>query len=418
MPSQLNSISGLSSSSAGFKIRRVASGLLPQQVRPDSNTQIHPETRPDNNGTARVETPVSSKEVPYTMIRTKASTNFSTPKFPLQGTPIDHYLRLLDSDRVTIRNEKIIGDNNEFDLPSAQMFADRNLDPEFFEKHIMNQPDFEKLVDEPDIEFDPSDHDISDTSPSVHREERANARASTALDRSPPKLDSYVSSLTRTPRRKSPLRQVVGISSNVKSVAEEIADEIARSGATKSKTAEEILVQINSSVEKLRENDNTFLEALDADEDSDEDKDILKSLDDILPKEPSPLKSQLGVSATPRNDQVLPEPIDGIRSQPLNIPNLNDSAEIPQKSLTRRQLGTSRKLSGKYARDVLRKRKIKNGAPYGFWQKEKWAKLKQLMQLSIPREVIANSKLVMQDLQCGKKELADRIYFLEHHKRP
>lgn len=410
MPSQLNTHTGLPSSSTGFKIRRVASGLLPQQVRPNSSRQIHSDIRSDINDVEGIETPVSLKESKgksNDAIHARVSASYSTPKIPSHGTPItDHYQEFLKSDRDMIRNEKIIGHQNEIGLSSAQKLAERNLDPEFFETHIMNQPDLERLMNEPDIEFDPSDHDVSDTSPSMHREERANLRASAFLDRSPPKTGHYVSSLTRTPRRRSPLRQVVGISSSVKSVAEEIADEIARSGATKSKTTQEILDQINSSVERLREKENTFL---DVEEDSEEERDILKSLDDILPKEaaskPPPLSS--GNPAEQRDDQIFP----AVGS------SAEKKEEVPQRSARRNELGTRRKLSGKYARDVLRKRKIKNGGPYGSWSKEKWNKLKRLVKLSIPREVLANSKLVMQDLQCSKKELADRIYFLDNHKR-
>lgn len=441
MPSLLDSNTSLPSSSAGFKIRRLASGLLPQQVRPDSHRQIPSDIRSNADHDARIETPVSLKESTRKsndVLRARITTSYSTPKFPAHGTPIDHYQRFLDGDRDLIQNDKLIEDHNEIGMSSAQRLADRNLDPEFFEKHIMNQPDINRIINEPDIEFDPSDREISDTSPSTHREERINARANTFLDRSPPKADpnNHLTALTRTPRRRSPLRQVIGISSSVKSVAEEIAEEIAQSGATKSKTTKEILEQINSSVERLREKDNSFMETLGAEEDSEDEKEILKSLDEFLPKEtytepPLSFSGNFTRTSEVRNETMPPiNQFETLKPRYLSPSlestghrsafegNANIASDGPLRLTKRNATKPCRKLSGKYARDVLRKRKLKRTGPYRDWSKENWAKLKRLIELSIPREILVNSKLVTQDLQCGKKELADRISFLENCKRP
>lgn len=432
MTSIRDSNTGLSSSSTGFKIRRVTSGLLPQQVNPGFGGQSQGEIFSDADDEARIETPVSLKGSSFVIhdaIR-NTQTSHSTPKLPASGTPLLNAHNHFTADNGESIQSHPVGHPNYF--RSSRKLADRDLDTGFYEKHIMNQSDNAR-IDKANVLFDPLNQEDRNHSP--HIVGFTYAKEGTHLHKNSLKSETsdFVSSLNRMPRKSSPLRQVVGVSSSMKSAAEEIADEIGRSGATKSKTTQEILDQINSSVERLRERDNTFVESLIDDEGSEDEREMLQSLDQFLVRKSADdsHNSFRRTSGPSHVDNDLLTPI-----KPLERPTVSQSKastdDATHEALLRTdhnaQLqGTSRlakrnaskpnrKLSGKYARDLLRKRKIKNKEAYEVWLKGKWNKLKRLILLSIPKEVLVNSKLVAHSLECGRRELIERIQFLESRK--
>lgn len=360
-----------------------------------------------------------------------APTNLSTP------TRIRKLLvSFSDEERQLIRTEKLISDHNVFSPQKQAGSPPRRIQNAVHRNSAgisaLNRPSLER-----DIEFDPSDRDLP--------EKGANALNGAVV------TEDYKQTVTRTPRRLSPLRkEIVASSSSSKSVAENI-DQIARSGATRSKSTQEILDQINSSIDRMREVEG---EPRKEDSDSDSDEGILRKLDSFLPKATSavetPSRSSKEYTKSPLWN--LPEisfpktsgpgPVDGkadvvqpaesVLTGNINNYDANRIKDSFPSSLTRSQKvlspvearklkrsKASRKsvgsLSGMYARNVLRKRK-QGTAEYESWLYEKWDKLKRLVELSVPRNVLVNNSLVLKELGCDKAELQQRIQFLERQR--
>ncbi|OVF09042.1 hypothetical protein A9F13_06g01793 [Clavispora lusitaniae] len=432
--------------SLGFTIRRVTSGLSPQQVRSEIGERFRRDASSDFED-ARIETPITIRESTQSWKDSRSAAESSSPKTN-GGEPhgaAERYQSFLLRERETIRNEHLIGKSTE------------SLSNQYGAGNTSSSLLTHKQPNEQEIEFDSSDREEVSSLPSKSHKEDMTSSASTNLLTNND-TDNYKTNLTRTPRKSSPLRKEVRVnSSSVKSAAEEIAGQIARSGATKSKSTQEIIDQINSSVERLRERDMATLVGADTDEESEDDGEILRSLDDFLPKVPSnilpendspdenspSLKINQSLRHSPthtnvsvqRNIPILnPSPLiqpasekkyTPLPSSPTRNPTSFKDTAVSLKneyssarSTKRRPETTSRKLSGKFARNMLRKRHSYKQNRYQNWSKRKWDKLKGLLASSIPKDVIINSSLVMEDLGCNRSELIERICFLEQGKLP
>lgn len=416
--------------SDGFTIRRVTSGLLPQQHvianRFSSESYGTAKMQDDDNDESdiefedsRIETPLSLKETTRSFAEngvhvrsttiplktsgdsnglstpTKARSSFSVTRRKLSGPDLaisEQNGDISEEEGEIIRNSKLIGDENEFSPRLAHTSPSRPMRTSVFNKPLV------------DVEFEPSDHDLP--------KERDNIFVS------PTKSKSEIKPLAaHTPRRLSPLRKEIVSSSS----ASDLVSKMAQSGATKPKTAREILQQINTSIDEMRAAD---IEAdIEADLEADEvpihvsgDEDILKSLDTYLPKVPStppqPMSSPVPKAVESLRKIVIPEkPPSPILS--LVAP---ETTELKRDKARRRP--TSRKLSGKYARDTLRKRKLTaTSGKYDAWLYDKWGRLRMLVELSVPNNVIINSTIVMKELGCKtREELAQRVRFLAARK--
>lgn len=370
-----------------------------------------------------------------------------------------------DEERELIRKEKLITDDNEFSprpqpgSPARRMRASlsstKPIQPPSFDSrsapgtngvHDSVQPILSaNVLLEKDLEFDPSDRELP--------EKRRNVFTSPER----PILEETYKQVTKTPQRLSPLRnEIIASSSSVKSTAEELANEIKRSGATRSRSTQEIIDQINTSIDRMRDIGG---EISSDDDGNDEEEEILRKLDLFLPKtsaaplDGSPSRRQNGNVASsglllnfserfagvpqdfaltpkdsalaPREPDLVPEraTIDSERIQvPLDyekLPSPDFSQPRSLKVSKRRAAATSRKLSGKYARDVLRKRKLTEpSGKYESWLHDKWDKLKRLVELSVPNNVIINNTVVLRELGCkNKEELAQRVKFLARNQK-
>lgn len=358
-----------------------------------------------------------------------------------------------DEERELIRKEKVITNNDEFSprgpgsSPARRMRLTFLDSQKLLDRSDIERSNFEIPVDK-DIEFDVSDRDLPEKGTSTTGNQK-----STAL------YEEYKQLVTKTPQRLSPLkREIIPSSNSVKSAAV-AADEIIRSGATRSKTAQEIIDQINSSIDKMREVEGVL--ASDHESDSDEEE-ILREIDSYLPKpmhkrgitplgspshvaEPHSISSLAAFNERIENEErnkseklaasphtiiargplVSPKPI----SPKLAIIDVDEAPETHEngnlilstrnsKVTKRRASAANRKLSGKYARDIFRKRKLTEPPrKYESWLYEQWDKLKRLVELSIPKNVLINSTIVLRDLGCkDKEELAQRIKFLSRRR--
>lgn len=360
-----------------------------------------------------------------------------------------------DEERELIRKEKVITDSNEFSPRGPGSSPARRMRSTFLDSQKpLDRTDVERsnfdipVEKEIEIEFDVSDRGLPEKGPSATGNQK-----STAL------YEEYKQLVTKTPQRLSPLkREIIPSSNSVKSAAV-AADEIIRSGATRSKTAQEIIDQINSSIDKMREVEGVF--ASEHESDSDEEQ-ILREIDSYLPKamrkkgitplgspshvaEPHSISSLAAFNERIENEErsnsekaaVSPQTI--VAPKPLFSPKpispklaAIDAEEAPEtheienlvlstrnsKVTKRRASAANRKLSGKYARDVFRKRKLTEPlGKYESWLYEKWDKLKRLVELSIPKNVLINSTIVLEDLGCkDKEELAQRVKFLSRRR--
>lgn len=383
----------------------------------------------------------STTTIPLVNDLTK-STNMSTPTRTRKRKAL---VSFSDEERELIRNEKVITDNNEFSPRGQVSSPAKRMRSTFLkpaDQHGPDMPVFEPISIEKDIEFDASDRDLPGRSTTT----TGNGQKGRAL------YEEYKLVVTKTPQRLSPLRkEILPSSSSVKSAVVE-ADEIMRSAATRSRTAQEIIDQINISIDKMRAVEGD-LESGESDESDDEE--ILRKIDSYLPKattkrgttplgspshvgEPHSISSlrefnknlENGekVSSIEKAAAPLFSPREIISPKPISPKLASFELEDPDDDKIRTQLSRSsngtklsasavnRKLSGKYARDVLRKRKLKE-PKYESWLHDRWDKLKRLVELSIPNNVIINSTIVLKDLGCkDKEELAQRIRFLSRER--
>ncbi|GEQ71248.1 hypothetical protein JCM33374_g4929 [Metschnikowia sp. JCM 33374] len=304
-----------------------------------------------------------------------------------------------------------------------------------------------------DMEFDSSDHDSPDKRKQTAKRSQSQLQkkdnAGDAVDvysESRVRGNNYIVNeakyTDRTPRRSSPLRNEVLPSSSMKSTASDMLDEIRRSGALKPRTVEEIQEQIESSIIRLEQSSSgqaseseSNMESSASQGESDND-DILEELEQYIPAEFKHRNSQsdeaeFGAeqSNSIQNREVSPPPQDEDQSPPISQPSISelsrvdlnvlpkDSSPIPR--VKRKRVLRTGKLSGKYARKLIKDNKKRAASKkYGDWSSEQWEKLKQLVESDVPNSVIANSDIVMKELKCNnKQELAQRVKFLESTRR-
>lgn len=409
-----------------------------------------------------------------------APTKLSTP---IRSRKRKALVSFSDEEREFIRNEKLISDENVFGprpqvgSPARRMKQAVGDSGFLLTSRLDTIPAFQK-----DMEFDPSDRDLPEKRDIVNGNNRVVSPKKPLVD------EAYKQQVTRTPQRRSPLRkEIIPSSSSIKSAAEEVAEEIARSGAFRSKSTQEIIDQINTSIDKMRESEGLMAPSL---EDESEEE-ILKSLDSYLPKSdrtqldgsPSRSRTKEVTSSTPllNFSRMLPsklnstpkfsEPVEtrselqnvevetvaekeqvqqpespvleglveslsrkllddssakdshadvkttSTSHKPVHEPPEHDSRQRTTKLASSNRNSTGKRLSGKYARDILRRRH-QTSKNYESWLYDRWDKLKRLVELSVPNNVLINNELVLKELGCkDKDELAQRIRFLVRHKK-
>ncbi|OBA21889.1 hypothetical protein METBIDRAFT_139613 [Metschnikowia bicuspidata var. bicuspidata NRRL YB-4993] len=325
------------------------------------------------------------------------------------------------------------------ELPPKEVLVDENnnltthptsLSPP--QKHLSG---FERDLNR--MEFDPSDYELPEKSMHALSSNRGMQKTVLprpyALDesvRKRPQISSVPSynlpnpphNADRTPRRLSPLKNVLIPSSGSRSSPSTMLEEIRNSGALQPRTAREIQDQINSSLRQLEQSDLTsesqdsssLSESEDdSDEDDSDEDDFLDHLGQYIPsvEKRKPTEHAPSVSedqSTKTVEQNLP-PADSLTAHLLPK---NDALHRVKRSRTRR----TGKLSGKYARKKIKDTRQKvSKKKYGDWLADQWDKLRRLLDLSVPNSVVANSYIVMRELNCtNKQELALRVKFLEN----
>lgn len=232
-----------------------------------------------------------------------------------------------------------------------------------------------------------------------------------------------------TPRRLSPLRKEVRPSSHNGSTTGDLVEEIKQSSALRSRSTQEILDQINSSMDRIRANETPQRSSSDTSSDSDElesgaespedelpDNDIrLQGLSDFVPQQ------VLENIRETRSQAASPAPVATDPSFPL----VNTDPTFPRAStdplFLRSHLPVGEELCRTRKRPlhtIPREKSTKKvkAASYGAWLFEKWDKLKRLVELPIPNSVIINNAIVMKELGCqNEQELQQRVEFLRRN---
>lgn len=396
----------------------------------------------------------------------KQSPIVSSPKYSAEET---------DPEAEIIRNLKLINDHNKF-VPDYQSHGSNvTMSPP---SNLKIRPlKFGNTSEKDDIEFDPSD--LENTTPKkalnilpsellkpmvasdVFSAQKPNDKVRTALFSpkvSNGKLSSDVFNPEVTPLRSTSESIVTNVKSNPQEILEndridedEIdIDRLTETVRSEGLTKEEIMEQINSSVNLLKEkdifrtkpdeipqfNDNEILAS--NDEEASSDDEILQELDSHLPRSellPSDRSGIRGFAKEISDDELeRRKPISKI-SSPVKI------LEAPE---TKRE---SNSLSGQYARHLMRKRREKvktkiqttlqsgdntslnvhvsntehsiTPEEYSEWPSQKWRKLQKLLDLpTLTEDIIINSDLVLNNLKCSsKQELKDRVQYLQEYRR-
>lgn len=404
-----------------FKLRRVTSGLLPQQhisgTEPNGSSitfgrekifdlaisrtvSDHDHT---SNGAFKESHPTQSEQPSFPRFsssKTVGSASFGAKRSHLQqpdGSGRKFYpnldARTFDREADFIRQNKLITDDNIF---SPQSTAGRGMRTSTFQDSMAANG----------LEFDPSDRElpvkVADVNlstrplpkndllvPKVHGPTNTAKRDQTHTE-----LEHPIAP-THTPRRSSPLRQVHSKDS-ANTTTEDVVNALSESSALRPKTTKEIFDQINSSIERFRvyenEKRNTY-SSLDESDVSNEEG-LYKSLDSILPRRDTKTKNL--IQGDKKSDQ-------------------RESSVLELGSPVR---GKKFKTFARYSAKNIKKPSIlkanKRESKFKPWTAERWKMLEALVLLSIPNSVIIHSKMVQSRLSCdSQKELAQRVQFLQ-----
>lgn len=424
-----------------FKVRRVTSGLLPQQHVPEqrgtnpfgSFELSRPEKSDDGDGkstystqmpkingsacntkldfdlTTTVHDKIRNNSLKQTNALLPTSTTIGSSQMePSQQTRppfMGKSVSITDAD--FMKQNKLILDDNVF---SPQSAAGRRTASKRF---------LDRTTDADDLEFDPSDRDLpekvlSSVGGNRIKEYRKDLQSLplVARQKSPPKarLRSHEehSITANTVKRSSPLRQVV-LRDSANTTAEEAVIAISESSALRPRTTKEIFDQINSSIEQFRVSDYEVLghyPQLDSSHESDED--ILKSLDSLLPSRKQRDKDTDSVDETPGRS---PAQKSASKQPESNVLELGSPGQ-------NRTLKMKKSRACKNARDTLGRSSRHKVSSYKAWSAEKWNMLAALVRLTVPNQVIIYSKIVQKKLGCeNKEELSLRVQFLVKQMR-
>lgn len=416
-----------------FKVRRVTSGLLPQQHflkkkptyyqnatrLPDKLTYDQREVQPsDIIGGHSLISDLLNRELRQNGLKYKGLLPSDAEELnPLKSKPVKTdakrvepmdqsteklnsiQMGIIDNEEAKIiRQSKIITEENVF---SPQSTAGRR-----FVQNRVSQP-----TDLEDLEFDPSDRDLPEKmSLKVSALRNDEFIHEESLSRSVPKLippqppstkRNEPQFLVNTPRRSSPLRNIL-LQDSAKTSTEDAVRNISESSVIRPKTTKEIFDQINSSMERFKYSDyggyGHNLESL-SDESDDE---ILRSLDLILPArkvKEADIVGSFDDAEKKATQTFIPRTLEN-KVLALGSPGQNRSHHSRPK----------------YNRKVSRDLKLRNQRSlkiYNAWTADKWARLEALVALSVPNSVIINNQAVQTKLGCAnKEELAQRIKFL------
>lgn len=399
-----------------FKIRRVTSGLLPQQhisssfkdhsaqvaktIANNGLTQLtHDDSKPPawtllgdgsldptHNGFESIDTRfVARPHIASSaddIQRTKSTTHHNS-KHPRREPS-------LSTDAEFIRQHKLISDSNVFSpsMPAGRMGL------------TLKKAPFDLRLE--DLEFDPSDRDLPEKHPrQIEAEDKKLQQVSNlgpTTTYNVPKslvLDQPVKA-TYTPRRSSPLRQILAKDS-ANTSTEEVIHLISESSALRPRTSKEIADQIHSSVERMRVIENVRSDSdVPATRFEDSDMKILQSLDVLLPPRSNTLEdgSKLVSNASHQKENIVLELGSPIQSRKFR----------------------TQKTSRKNTRDEINNgRNKRQRIQSKDWSQGQWGTLRKLVQLPIPDNAIINSKAVRRRLGCmNKKELTQRVQFLKN----
>ena len=302
-----------------------------------------------------------------------------------------------------IRLHKLISDDNVF---SPQKAAARGgARP----GDILRKPLLE------DLEFDPSDCELppkmSLAAPRALAAEKPAVAAPT--DEWKPSVDSPGGTQTIlqlnephfstcTPRNSSPLRRVQSMASADAS-GDDAINTLCESSALKPKTTKEIFEQINNSIERFRESElDNKLDSLESDQ---SEREVLRSLDTLLPAWDTVLHVRDRGPVPEDSPLNLGSPVE---KKSKSSRNARDSRDARDSVRTRNTMSINTATVNSLRRATGRRAKH-----YKTWTAESWRKLEALVQLPIPNAVIINSRTVQTRLGCdSKEELARRVQFL------
>lgn len=421
-----------------FKVRRVTSGLLPQQhflakrfplnsvevatkhINDQVDTQpSHPETHNMINDTLRREYLQSG--LPFSINLLEDARNSKIPMSnPSVGAgaksaePMDQSTmkihptkigELNNEDAEFFRRNKLISEDNVF---SPQSTAGRR----FIQNRLLQKPDME------DLEFDPSDRDLPEKTSLEHslNRSRNDFVSEEPLKKSIPEMiPSQTLNARRTelrfsvntPQRSSPLRKVL-LQDSVNTSTEDAVRSISQSSVVRPKTTKEIFDQINSSIERFKSSDNKSFEVFLKDLLDESDDEILQNLDMLLPARGVKDADQIDAL---KDSKTMFTQDKSPRTLESNVLVLGS----PGQNKSDRSRG---KYTRKNVRDNFKWRHQKKLKEYEAWTADKWAKLEALVALSVPNLVIINNKAVQSKLGCGdKNELAQRVKFLVKQTR-
>lgn len=317
------------------------------------------------------------------------------------------------TDHEVIVNEKLISDDNQFTPHALSGSPGRIPRLQWSNEKIKAAADIlQNKKDLSDDEFDPSEDD-----------EPSNKKPKAATEDEPPIIsESLKSTLARSPRKGSPLRNEIRPSSS--SPSDTHGD-----NSGEPKKIDQMLRLMNSDLNRLRsidlddaiDEEQDHVEYDEQSESSDDNEEAMRKLDTLLPSRSSragnlsPLRAALFSIDSIENK--------GNRTAPsLTAPETVEANAIwGDRSPTRngKLVGAKRKrMNAKSLRLKGGKNSIVKPPKkeYAAWPAEKWTKLTRLIELSIPNEVIVNSNIVVRELGCNNKaELAKRVEFLENY---
>ncbi|KAF3988663.1 hypothetical protein FT663_02101 [Candidozyma haemuli var. vulneris] len=350
-------------------------------------------------------------------------------------------------DRDLIANDKLISDDNQF-TPHAMNGSPGRIPRLQWSGEKVNtthEEDFANNVDgNSDEEFDSSDNE--EARPEEEQEQKPSEamKPKDLIEDLETRTVMRRSTLARSPRKSSPLRNEINASSS-SPASEKKLPESKRSPAK----VEQMLKLINSSIDRLRDADSDEEEDVEyesepyaSDEEiefSDDEEEALNKLDTLLPsrngsighrsspaisekEEPDFRKSHefeqdfpssMRPSQPSRSFSSLQE--SNIFDKSPSIDAINDGSpkrngKLPSASKKRKSAKSLRSKHGAGHKS--------QGTPldYPDWPQEKWSKLIQLVESSIPNSAIVTSNIVVRELGCqNKAELAKRVAFLENY---
>ncbi|RKP31180.1 hypothetical protein METBISCDRAFT_26773 [Metschnikowia bicuspidata] len=425
-----------------FKVRRVTSGLLPQQHVARYSSSAFAGIGGSGGGAAAAAEPERCTVAPTLHSSEQLRDGFClSEKVPLDRSPPVHAPQpgRFPQVRYSLVEAHHTTETQRSDVPKTMLLASRAAavatvpEAERIRLHKLISDDnvfspqkaagrggarpgdtLRKPLLE-DLEFDPSDCELppkmSLAAPRALAAEKPAVAAPT--DEWKPSVDPPGGTQTilqldephfsaYTPRNSSPLRRVQSMASADAS-GDDAINTLYESSALQPKTTKEIFEQINNSIERFRESElDNRLDSLESDQ---SEREVLRSLDTLLPAWGTVLHVR---DRGPVPEDSLLDLGSPVEKKSKSSRNARDSRDARDSVRTRNTMSINTATVNSLRRATGRRAKY-----YKTWTAESWRKLEALVQLPIPNAVIINSRAVQTRLGCdSKEELARRVQFL------